>query len=72
LSSQPETVTETPGFPVKIRAMPLKPLYRTITQYQEVSFTLSWHPAVAWWYIWILTLHSSTTPCVLGQIIIEL
>jgi hypothetical protein len=31
LSSQPEAVTETPGFLVKIRAMPLKPLYRTIT-----------------------------------------
>jgi hypothetical protein len=49
LSSQPEAVAETPGFLVKIRAVPLKPLYRTITQYEEVAFTMSWHPAVVWW-----------------------
>ena len=40
LSSQPEIVAETPGFQIKSRAMPLQPLYRTITQYKEVSVVL--------------------------------
>ncbi len=39
-SSQPET------FLVEIRAMPLQSLDRTVRQYQEIAFTIPWHPSV--------------------------
>jgi len=45
-SSQPETIAETPHFLVEIRAMPLKSLDRTVRQYQEIAFTIPWHPSV--------------------------
>ena len=51
-SSQSEAVTKNPGILVERRAMPRKPFDRTIAQYEEVSFAISWHPSVVLgWYL---------------------
>ena len=52
VSSHSEAVAKIPGFLVERRAMPLKPLDRTIAQYEEVSFAISGHPlAMLCWYL---------------------
>jgi len=46
VSSQSEAVAKIPSLSVERRAMPRKPFDRTIAQYEEVSFAISWHPSV--------------------------
>jgi hypothetical protein len=60
LSSRSEAVAEAPGVLVKICTMPLKALDRTITQYEEINFTVFWHPSVAFWYLRLSARHTRT------------
>jgi hypothetical protein len=57
-SSRSEAVAEAPGILVKIRTMPLKALDRTITQYEEIYFTVFWHPSVVFWYLRLSDIHT--------------
>jgi hypothetical protein len=46
LSFQSEAVAEIPRVLIEIRSIPVKAFDRSVTEYEEVSFTISWHPAV--------------------------
>jgi hypothetical protein len=58
--SRSEAVAEAPGVLVKICTMPLKALDHTITQYEEIYFTVFWHPAVVFWYLRLSGIHART------------
>jgi hypothetical protein len=69
----PKAIAELPRFLVKVRAAPPKSFDRTITQYDEVSITIVWHPSVTYsWDFQRSFLHGCIIPCIKDFLILVL